>query len=396
MNSQQEDTASTLPWLEKYRPKRLDEMVGNEEVMQRFRGIIASGNMPHLILSGPPGCGKTTALMAMAHALLTGNSDDQNNSTDAKSSSSANSNILHEAKSSSSANSNILHEAKSSSANSNILHEAILELNASDDRGIDVVRNRIKLFASKKVVFPPGAKCKHKLVILDEADSMTPGAQQALRRIIELHADSTRFAFACNVSSKLIEPIQSRCCIIRFGRLSNEQVTARLLWIAKQENLRWTADGIAAVAFAADGDMRQGINVLQSTSAATGGEVSQEAVFRVADMPNPARLERMLNDAVAGRIEEALNTLTLLWSEGYGALELVTGCFRVLKWLSPSSASTANSSSSSSSDGLHQDAIRLAVMKEVGLTHLRVIQGSSSFLQVAGMLSKLMIKDASF
>src|SRR6185436_2064894 len=135
--------------------------------------------MPHVIISGMPGIGKTTSVLCLARQLL-----------------------------------------------GDAYKEAVLELNASDERGIDVVRNRIKGFAQKKVTLPPG---RHKLVILDEADSMTPGAQQALRRTMEIYSNTTRFAFACNQSNKIIEPIQSRCAIIRFTRLTDSQVLTRIL-----------------------------------------------------------------------------------------------------------------------------------------------------------------------
>ncbi|KAI5437674.1 hypothetical protein KIW84_023695 [Lathyrus oleraceus] len=176
-----------VPWVEKYRPSKVVDIVGNEDDVSRLQVIARDGNMPNLILSGPPGTGKTTSILALAHELLGPN-----------------------------------------------YREAVLELNASDDRGIDVVRNKIKMFAQKKVTLPPG---RHKVVILDEADSMTSGAQQALRRTMEIYSNSTRFALGCNTSSKIIEPIQSRCAIVRFSRLSDQEILGRLMVVVQAEKV---------------------------------------------------------------------------------------------------------------------------------------------------------------
>ena len=171
---------SAQPWVEKYRPIYLRDVVGNADAITEAGCASSGGNVPNLILSGPPGTGKTTSIMCLARSQL--NNDPA------------------------------------------LLKAGVLELNASDERGIDVVRNKIKMFAQRKVTLPAG---RHKLIILDEADSMTSAAQQAMRRTMELYSDTTRFALACNTSSKIIEPIQSRCAILRFNKLSDEEITAR-------------------------------------------------------------------------------------------------------------------------------------------------------------------------
>ena len=157
--------------------------------------------------------------------------------------------------------------------------EGVLELNASDERGIDVVRGKIKMFAQHKVTLPPG---RHKIVILDEADSMTSSAQQAMRRTMELYSSTTRFALACNNSSEIIEPIQSRCAILRFTKLSDSEILERLQDICEKEKVSYELPGLEAIIFTADGDLRSAINALQST--ASGFDcVDQSSVFKVCD-----------------------------------------------------------------------------------------------------------------
>ncbi|SCU81549.1 LAMI_0B06744g1_1 [Lachancea mirantina] len=312
-----------LPWVEKYRPRVLKDVVGNEETIERLQQIALDGNMPHLIISGLPGIGKTTSIGCLAHELL-GDSYSQ----------------------------------------------AVLELNASDDRGIDVVRNQIKQFAQKKCSLPPG---RHKIIILDEADSMTAGAQQALRRTMELYANTTRFAFACNQSNKIIEPLQSRCAILRYGKLQDEQVLKRLLEIIKLENVQYTNDGLEAIIFTAEGDMRQAINNLQSTVAGFG-LVNADNVFKIVDSPHPLMVKRML---LAASLDDSLAFLKGLWEKGYSAVDIITTSFRVTKNI----------------DEI-KESVRLEIIREIGFAHMRVLEGLGTYLQLAGMLAKISkIKD---
>lgn len=279
------------------------------------------GNMTHMIISGTPGIGKTTSVHCLAHELL-----------------------------------------------GDAYGEAVLELNASDERGIDVVRGRIKTFAQKKVVLPPG---RQKIVILDEADSMTPGAQQALRRTMEIYANTTRFAFCCNLSNKIIEPLQSRCAILRFGRLTDDQILKRLLQVIKAENIEYSEDGLSALLFAAEGDMRQAINNLQSTVNGFGF-VNGENVFRVVDSPHPVVVRQMLSAVHSHDLDGGLDRMDELWAKGYSAIDLVTTMFRVVKTF----------------DDLSEHE-KLMYLKEIGFTHMRVLDGVNSKLQIAGLLSRL-------
>lgn len=250
------------------------------------------------------------------------------------------------------------------------IKDAVLELNASDERGIEVVRNQIKSFASKKVVLPPG---RHKLIILDEADSMTAGAQQALRRIMEVHSSTTRFALACNNSSKIIEPIQSRCAILRYGRLSNEQVLTRIVTVCGMEGVSYNPEGLEAILFTADGDLRQAVNNLQSTFAGFG-YISAENVYRVCDSPHPAVVQEIIVSCISGKLDHAQAGLEQLWSMGYSAVDLISTFFRVVKFMPKDRIS---------------EPMQLDFIREIGLIHMRILEGVSSKLQLVGLLANL-------
>ncbi|CCJ30656.1 unnamed protein product [Pneumocystis jirovecii] len=308
-----------LPWVEKYRPTRLEDIVGNTETIERLKVISVNGNM------GMPGIGKTTSVMCLAHQML-----------------------------------------------GSAFGEAVLELNASDERGIDVVRNRIKGFSQKKVNLPPG---KHKIIVLDEADSMTPGAQQALRRIMEIYSNTTRFAFICNQSNKIIEPIQSRCAILRYSRLTDQQILQRLLEICKIENIQYNDDGLSALIFSSEGDMRQAINNLQSTVMGFGF-VKGENVFKVVDQPSPGAIKNIIHSCEKGDINTAIETLKDLLNLGYSVLDIITTFFKVVKMMDELPEYT-----------------RLEYIKEIGTTHMIILEGVQTSLQLCGLLARLTKKN---
>lgn len=245
--------------------------------------------------------------------------------------------------------------------------EGILELNASNERGIDVVRNKIKMFAQQKVTLPIG---RHKIVILDEADSMTEGAQQALRRTMEIYSNTTRFALACNTSEKIIEPIQSRCAMLRFSKLTDAQVLAKLIEVCQRENLTYVDDGLEAIVFTAQGDMRQALNNLQST--ANGyGTVNGENVFKVCDEPHPMLIEDMLLHCVKGDIHKAYKIIAKLWRLGYAAEDIIGNIFRVCKRIDI------------------DERLKLNYIKEIGETHMKIVDGINSLLQMTSLLARL-------
>ncbi|XP_071479771.1 replication factor C subunit 2-like [Diadema antillarum] len=245
--------------------------------------------------------------------------------------------------------------------------EAVLEMNASNERGIDVVRNKIKMFAQKKVTLPKG---RHKIIILDEADSMTGAAQQAMRRTMEIYSKTTRFALACNASDKIIEPIQSRCAVLRYSRLTDAQILKRLLEICEAEGVDKTEEGLEAIIYTAQGDMRQAINNLQSTHAGFGS-ITSENVFKVCDEPHPQLIKAMLDHCIQGDIDQAYEVMQHMWHMGYSADDIITNVFRSCK--------------------THQMAeyLKLEFIKEIGLTHMRIAEGVNSLLQLSGLLARL-------
>eukprot|EP01063_Lacrimia_lanifica_P008962 TRINITY_DN16012_c0_g1_i1.p1 TRINITY_DN16012_c0_g1~~TRINITY_DN16012_c0_g1_i1.p1 ORF type:complete len:345 (+),score=137.86 TRINITY_DN16012_c0_g1_i1:66-1100(+) len=312
---------SSQPWVEKYRPRTIKDVVGNEDSVARLRVVARDGNMPNVIITGPPGTGKTTSISALARELLGEKFD-----------------------------------------------EAVLELNASNDRGLSVVREKIKNFAQKKVTLPPG---RHKIIILDEVDSMTKSAQQALTRTMEVHSNSTRFALACNYSSKIIEPIQSRCAVLRFTRLENADVYERLMTVIRAENVPYTEDGLEALLYIAEGDLRNAINTLQASMSGYG-TVTADTVFRVIDQPHPTVIEGIIRDCATSEYAVAQKKLDKLLGKGYAPIDVISTFFKVCTTMT----------------GL-TDQLQMEFVRLIGGQHHRMIEGSASPLQLAGLLAKM-------
>lgn len=260
-----------LLWAEKYRPRTLDEIVNQRDTVIRLKKFVEEKNMPHLLFAGPPGTGKTTAAHCLAHDLYGDN-----------------------------------------------YRAYMLELNASDERGIEVIRSKVKEFARSMV----SGEVPFKIVLLDEADNMTPDAQQALRRLMELFTINTRFILIANYPSKIIEPIQSRCAVFRFTSLSKDDVVGRLKWIAEEEGVELEDEALEVIYELSEGDMRRAINVLQASSAL--GKVTVESVYRVVGLAHPREVREMVKLALAGDFTGARGKLReLMINYGLSGLDVI-------------------------------------------------------------------------
>ncbi len=244
-------------WVEKYRPKKLDELVGQKEIVSMLKSFVEKKSLPNLLFAGPAGTGKTTAALCVARELF-GDGWRQN----------------------------------------------FLELNASDERGIDTIRTKVKDYARTR----PIGNVLYKIVLLDESDALTSDAQHALRRTMEMYTHTCRFFLDCNFSSRIIEPIQSRCAIFRFKRLSEKEVTQMLKRIARGEKLTLTDGAIEAIIHVSEGDMRRAINVLQA-AAALRKKVDEKTIYDVSAAARPEEVRQMLELAIAGKFEEARGKL---------------------------------------------------------------------------------------
>jgi replication factor C small subunit len=249
---------SNLMWVEKYRPFKLDDIVNQKEIIESLKNLMKeSAEMPHLLFTGPAGVGKTTTALCMSRQLL---GEDWKRDT--------------------------------------------LELNASDERGIKMVRERVKEFAAViKIRTTERDERKFRIIILDEADEMTSEAQTALRRIIEDSSETTRFVIICNYLSQIIEPIQSRCAIFRFKRIEKETVEDHLKWLCKKEGIKYDDKAISQIFDSTNGDLRHSINILQSTSVM--GSISVSNVLASLGLSGKSKVNDIIKLAMSGKFNDA-------------------------------------------------------------------------------------------
>ncbi len=305
-------------WIEKYRPHRLEDVVGQDEVIRRLRSYVRSGNLPHLLFSGPPGVGKTASAVSVARELF-----------------------------------------------GEEWHNNFMELNASDERGIDVVRHKIKDFARTA----PLGEADFKIIFLDEADALTHDAQSALRRTMERYTKSCRFILSCNYSSKIIEPIQSRCAIYRFKPVSDEAVEERIRYIASQEGLTVTDDGVDAIKYVAHGDMRRAINALQA-AAMMSTRIDVDTIYQITATAHPERMVELIKVSLKGDFMAARSMLDdLLMEEGLSGEDVLAQLHRAVFEVNIPEKS------------------KLQLMEKIGEVDFRLTEGANERIQLESLLA---------
>ena len=305
-------------WTEKYRPKILKDVINQSHVVDRLKSFVKEGRIPHMIFAGPPGTGKTCCAIAIAKELF-GDNWKQN----------------------------------------------FQETNASDMRGIDVIRTRIKNFSRIK---PMGSSFK--IIFLDEADALTSDAQNALRRLMEMYSDVTSFILSCNYSSKLISPIQSRTVVFRFKNLSKENVFEYIERIVKGEKLKIDSKAMEALYSLSEGDMRKAVNILQA-SAIMEKKITEDTIYEVASRAEPREVIEMLNLALKGKFIDSTKLLKeFLLKKGISGQDLIKEISRQIY----------NTDIS--------DKEKIELVEKIGESEFRINQGGNEQIQLEALLAK--------
>src|SRR3989338_3480158 len=305
-------------WTEKYRPQTFDDLQGQKEIVEKVRAFVSSGNMPHILFSGPAGVGKTTLALVIAKQLFGEN-----------------------------------------------WRQNTLELNASDERGIDVVRVKVKDFARTKAM----GNVPFKLIYLDESDALTKEAQQALRRTMENYTQTCRFILSCNYSSKIIDPIQSRCAVFRFKPLSEEEIYQVIEKVAKEEGLTLSIETKKALFGVCDGDCRRLENVMQSC-AVLGNMITPEWVYSMASVAKPKEVHEVLRVAAQGNfIDARKKLLDLMLNYGLSGLDIIKQIQKEIWNLTI------------------PDRTKVELIDKCGEVEFRMVEGSDEYIQLESFLA---------
>ena len=312
------------PWVEKYRPQKLEDIVGQRQIVTRLEKYVGEGSMPNLMFTGPAGVGKTTTALALAKTIL-----------------------------------------------GEYWRNNFKELNASDARGIDTVRNEIKSFCRLKPVGAP-----FRIIFLDEVDNMTKDAQHALRREMEMYTKTASFILSCNYSSKIIDPIQSRCAIFRFTPIKGEEIKNRLKFICENEGFEADDKGLESIVYFAEGDMRKAVNVLQAASV-EGEAITEDSVYEVVSKAKPQDIGKMINSALMGDFMGARNILReTMVLQGTSGEDMVTQIYQDV--------------SKRVLDGKMDANIYMDLIEAIAECDYRIREGSNPRIQLEALLTQFL------
>lgn len=309
-------------WIEKYRPGTFDEIKGQKQIVEKIRALVKKQNLPHLLFTGPAGVGKTTLAIVIAKELF-----------------------------------------------GETWHDNFLELNASDERGIDVIRVKVKDFARTKAM----GNVPFKIIYLDESDALTKEAQQALRRTMENYTSNCRFVLAANYSSKIIDPIQSRCAAFRFKPLDKKEIFELIDLIAKKEALKVEEKAKDALFNISNGDCRKLENVMQSCSSISA-TITEENVYSMASFANPQEIGQILKLALSQKFESARDEMQkTMIKYGLAGIDLIKQ-IQVEIWKLDI-----------------DDKRKVELIDKCGEIEFRMVEGSDEFLQLEALLAHIMI-----
>ena len=309
-------------WTEKYRPKTFSEVFGQADIVKRIEALTNSMNIPHLLFAGPPGIGKSTLALIVMKELF-----------------------------------------------GEAWKDNYLELNASDERGINVVREKVKNFARTKSL----GHIPFKVIFLDEADALTPEAQQALRRTMENYSATCRFVLSCNYSSKIIDPIQSRCAIFRFRLLEKKDIEEVILKIAKEEKLTISPEALEILYEGSEGDCRRAINILQSTSAISPN-INEELVSTIISNAKPKDIKVVLDYALSGDfLKSREKLLDVMLKESIAGQDVIKSIQKEI-WNLPI-----------------EPEIKVKLTEKTGEIEFRITEGSDPFIQLESLLASFVL-----
>ncbi len=309
-------------WAEKYRPKSLNDVINQTHVIERLKAFVKDRNVPHCLLAGPPGTGKTASALALAQDLF-----------------------------------------------GEHWRQSVLEMNSSDERGIAVVRGKIKDFARTRSI----GNVPFKLILLDEADALTSDAQQALRRTMENFSNTTRFFLICNYSSKIIEPIQSRCSVFRFKRLDESNAKKYIEKIAENEKIKISDEAIKALMYLSEGDLRKVSNLLQA-AASLKEKITDNVIYDVANQAKPDDVKDMLNLVLNGKFAEARKKLQhMLLIEGLSGEDIIKEIHKQVYNLDISEEN------------------KVKLIELIGEYDFRISEGGSELIQLEALIAQFLL-----